>query len=138
MKRLLPIVAAALLISSSALAQTTAPAPDSTIVIDFNVTACHTEYIGPMQIRSGNWALVDSIIATLGNDKALAYFKEHLHDNRSAAFYALIGIHKTGGAGEFEAAMLSIENEEILFQKGCLMMKKPIREAVDIALRDRN
>jgi hypothetical protein len=90
-----------------------------------------------MQMRSGNWALVDSIIAKLGNERALAYFKRRLHNNRSATFYALIGIHKTGGQSEFSEALSQIRDEDILFQKGCLMIKKPLSQAVVMAINDR-
>jgi hypothetical protein len=120
-------------------AQVTGPAPEDSTGenIAFDVTACQTEFVGPGQMHSGNWALVDSIIARLGNDRALAYFKRHLHDNRSATFYALIGIHKTGGQSEFSHALSQVRDEDILFQKGCLMIKKPLRQAVVMAINDR-
>ena len=145
MKRAL-LICAVTLTSLQSNAQVTAPSPNDSgktetpvrASIVFNVTACQTEYIGPMQMKSGNWELVDSVIETLGTENALVYFKQHLHDNKSASFYALIGIHKIGASGEFEQALMSVENEEILFQKGCLMMKKPLREAVNIALRDKH
>jgi hypothetical protein len=125
---------------TSAKAQTTGPAQsDSTVAHDlpFDVTACQTELVGPGQVRSGNWDLVDSVIAKLGKEKALEYFKRHLFDNKAASFYALIGIHKTGTEEEFYEAVGEIEDEQILFQKGCLMIKKPLREAVLIAINDR-
>ena len=130
-------------LSGSAMAQVTAPANHDSVVaarandIPFDVTACHTERIGPGQVRSGNGDLGDTIIAKLGKEEALAYFKRHLNDNRSATFYALIGIHRAGGEYELDMAMLKAGDEEILFQKGCLMMKKPLREAVFIAINDR-
>lgn len=139
MKMLILGCMAAMLASTPADAQVTGAAPVDTLAeeIPFNVTACQTEFIGPMQMRSGNWALVDSIIAKLGNELALSYFKRHLHDNRSASFYALIGIHKTGGTSEFNEALTQVSDEEILFQKGCLMIKKPLRQAVVMAINDR-
>lgn len=125
-------------LSNSANAQATAPAADSIrFEIPFNVTACQTERVGPGQVRSGNWDEVDSIIARLGKEKALEYFKRHLLDNRSASFYSLIGIHKTGSEEEFYEAIGEVPDEQILFQKGCLMIKKPLREAVLIAINDR-
>jgi hypothetical protein len=139
MKWLTFALIALLLICGRAEAQVTGPLPtdSSGEEIAFDVTACQTEFIGPMQMRSGNWALVDSIIAKLGNEHALAYFKRHLHDNRSASFYALIGIHKSGGTSEFEQALAEVQDEDILFQKGCLMIKKPLRQAVVMAINDR-
>ena len=139
MKLLLLGCIALLMMSGRVEAQVTGPAPSDSSGenIAFNVTACHTEYIGPMQMRSGNWALVDSIIAKLGNERALAYFKRRLHNNRSATFYALIGIHKTGGQSEFSEALSEIRDEDILFQKGCLMIKKPLSQAVVMAINDR-
>jgi hypothetical protein len=135
MKMILLTCLLALSISTVAKAQITAPAPSASVdSIEFNVTACQTERIGPFQMRSGNWELVDSIIAQLGNEKALAYFKQRLHVNRSATFYALIGIYKTGGSSEFENAMASVSDEVILFQEGCLMVRKLLTEAVRIAL----
>jgi hypothetical protein len=132
-----------LTLSSGAKAQVTAPtASDSAShgstgeEIAFNVTACTTERIGPGQMPSGNWALVDSIIARLGKDRALQYFKNHLFDNRSATFYSLIGLYKIDQS-EYAAALAEVRDEEILFQKGCLMIKKPLKEAVFMAINDR-
>lgn len=140
MKKILLTCLIALCVSTGAEAQTTAPAPDASTSrdsIEFKVTGAQTERIGPFQIRSGNWDLVDSIIARLGNEKALEYFKQRLHHGRSVTFYALIGIYKTGGTSEFEAEITTVSDEIILFQRGCLMMQKPLREAVRIALNDR-
>jgi hypothetical protein len=123
-------------LSSSARAQVTGAADSSGEDIAFNVTACTTERIGPGQMPSGNWALVDTIIAQLGNERALEYFKRHLFDNRSATFYALIGLYKIDHS-EYASALEQVRDEEILFQKGCLMIKKPLKEAVFIAINDR-
>lgn len=139
MKTLLLSCFVVIALCGNADAQVTAPAAqDSNAIVEipFEVRACTTEHIGPGQMRSGNWDLVDSIIARLGNERAIAYFKRHLFDNRSTTFYGLIGLYKTDQS-EYELALAEVRDEEILFQKGCLMIRKPLKEAVFIAINDR-
>lgn len=99
--------------------------------VAFDVRRLETEHIGPYEVRSRNWDLVDSVIRTLGDSSAHLFFRDSLtSEDKAVRFYALIGLHRLGRSDAFQSGLLNMTDEPVPFQDGCEMKRISFREAV--------